>query len=100
MKMRMLQISCLIVLGLAAGSLPAGARPLWDDCVGDHCWLCEAPDAPNSEGNLSDEMDYCYVGPGSGEEETCQYYGCSAFNACGEDYQYAQCKCQPCPGVK
>jgi hypothetical protein len=86
MMMRMLQITCVLVLGLLASASRVDAR--WEGpCFGEHCTTCDAPDPSG---------DSCWVGPGGGEEETCQYYGCKALRACGEDLLYAQCECEPC----
>lgn len=90
MKMRMLQISCLLVLSFVARSAPVNASSLFEgDCVGVHCTDCNDPNPSGTS---------CFVGPGGGEQETCQFYGCRAIEACGEDLLYAQCECDPCPG--
>ena len=82
MKMRMLQISCLLVLGLVASSASVDAR--WEGpCVGKRCTQC---DVPNPSGAV------CWT---SG---SCQTYGCTAFATCGTNDQYAQCECEPCAG--
>lgn len=88
MRMRIVQVSCLLVLGFLANSSPVGARSLWEGpCVGRHCTSCSDPDPSGVN---------CWVGPGSGEQETCQYYGCAALVVCGENDQYVQCECPPC----
>lgn len=86
MKMRMLQVSCLLVLGLAANSSEAAARSIWEGpCSGQECTDCSDP-YPSGQ--------YCWVGG----LNTCQQYGCRALFACGPDLQEAQCECDPCPG--
>lgn len=88
MMMRMLQITCLLVLGLLVSSSRVDGR--WEGdppCTGVHCTSCYDPD-PSGE--------FCYVGPDGGITETCKYYGCIALFACGEGGQRAQCECAPC----
>jgi hypothetical protein len=87
MTTRIVQISCLLVLGLLASSLRVDARRD-DPCMGKHCTDCWDPEP---SGNL------CWVGPGGGIAETCQYYGCDAVYVCGETEECAQCVCEPCP---
>jgi hypothetical protein len=87
MRIRMLQISCLLVLGLlTASTSQAGARSMWEGpCSGKNCTDCEDPE-PSGQ--------YCWVAG----TNTCQQYGWSAIYACGEELEYAQCECEPCAG--
>ncbi len=86
MRTRILQITCLLVLGLLSASSRVDAR--WEPpCTGPHCTTCADP---NPSG------DYCFVGPDGGYTETCQYYGCRATVACGPNGLRAQCECDPC----
>lgn len=81
MVMRMLQISCLLVLGLLVRSSNVDAR--WEGpCTGKHCTTC---DDPNPSG------DYCWV-----DTESCHWYGCTAFAFCGPGNEYVECECEPC----
>lgn len=85
MRLRIVQMACLLVLGLVVNSPTVGARPVWEDpCHGTYCTDCDAPDPSGL---------FCYV---TGTD-MCTDFGCDALYACGEDYQYAQCTCTPCP---
>jgi hypothetical protein len=76
MKLRLLQVCCLVILGLALKSSPVNARSMFfrGACTGDQC--CAAG-------------EYCWVA-GS---QTCQSFGCNAIYACGTDDDDAQCDC-------
>jgi hypothetical protein len=79
---RILQIGCLVVLGLVATSRPMEARSMWSGpCVGPDCDQCRGAHIG------------CWTEFGS-----CQDYGCDAFAFCGEDDGYVQCDCpNGCP---
>lgn len=81
MMLRMVQISCLLVLGLLANSSRVDAS-FEGPCSGRHCTSCADP---NPSGT------YCWV-----DTESCSQYGCDAFAFCGEGNNNVECECAPC----
>jgi hypothetical protein len=69
-KLRLVQVCCLVILGFALKSSPVLAR---DPCPPDEC--CGSG-------------EYCFV---SGNQH-CQDYGCKAALACGDDSALCDCE--------
>jgi len=83
MMKRMLQLSCIMTLGVLLNWSPVRADSVWEDpCTGEKCRSCDDPQ-PTGQ--------YCYV-----TDDGCQDYDCAAIRACGPNDLYAQCECLPC----